>query len=64
MEKPKSRGLILLKTHYVYLDKKGEICNRLKLGTRVTPVKRQGDWLKITWRNGKKKGWILSPKKE
>lgn len=64
MQTPKPKGMTLPKTHHVYLHKNGEICNRLKMGTRVTPVKREGDWLKITWRNGRKKGWIFYPEKE
>ena len=43
---------------YVYLKAGGEICNRLKMGVRVRPVQKKGDWLKITWRGGNKKGWI------
>jgi hypothetical protein len=50
--------ITLQKTHTVYLKAGGEICNRLGRGTRVCPVKRNGEWLKITWRNGKKRGWI------
>ena len=46
---------------YVRLKAGGEICNRLKKGARVLPVQRKGDWLKITWRGGKKKGWICLP---
>ncbi|MFQ5674092.1 MAG: hypothetical protein ACE5G9_13495 [Nitrospinales bacterium] len=53
--------LVLKSTHYVYLKANGEICNRLPQGTRVHPVKRKGEWLKITWRNGRKKGWIRHP---
>ena len=40
---------------------KGEMCNRLARGTRIVPVGRKGDWVKITWRKGKKKGWIFYP---
>jgi len=50
--------ITLEKSCYVYLREGGEICNRLARGTRVWPKKRNGDWVKITWRNGKKKGWI------
>ena len=53
--------LELEKSHTVHLSPQGEMCNRLARGTRVTPVQRKGDWLKITWRKGKKKGWIFSP---
>lgn len=45
----------------VHLKAQGEVCNRLPRGTRVVPVQRKGDWIKITWRNGKKKGWIFYP---
>jgi len=50
--------LVLKSTHYVHLKENGEICNRLARGTRVRPVRRNGEWLRITWRNGRKKGWI------
>ncbi|MGV7221183.1 MAG: hypothetical protein ACQ9MH_06645 [Nitrospinales bacterium] len=43
---------------YVYLKADGEVCNRLKMGVKVIPVQKKGDWFKITWRSGKKKGWI------
>ena len=43
---------------YIYLKPKGEICNRLPAGSRVKILQRKGDWVKITWRGGKKKGWI------
>jgi len=46
---------------FVHLKAGGEICNRLKMGVRVRPVRKKGDWLKITWRDGKKKGWIRLP---
>jgi hypothetical protein len=49
---------LLNKTHTVHLKPEGEICNRLKHGTRVKAIKRKGDWVHITWRRGKKKGWI------
>ncbi len=52
--------ITLQKTHTVHLKAGGEICNRLGRGTRVCPVKRNGEWLKITWRNGKKRGWVHS----
>lgn len=52
--------LVLDRSHTVYLKEKGEVCNRLNRGTRVRCLKRNGDWIKITWRNGKKKGWILN----
>lgn len=50
--------ITLEKTHTVHLKEGGEICNRLGRGTRVCPVKRNGEWIKVTWRKGKKKGWI------
>jgi hypothetical protein len=53
--------LELDKTTTVHLTANGEMCNRLSRGTRIIPVQRKGDWLKITWRKGKKKGWIFSP---
>jgi hypothetical protein len=53
--------LELDKTTTVHLTAKGEMCNRLTRGTRIVPVQRKGDWLKISWRRGKKKGWIFSP---
>ncbi len=50
--------ITLEKSCYVYLKEGGEICNRLGRGTRVYPIKKNGEWIKVTWRNGKKKGWI------
>ncbi|GJL78169.1 MAG: hypothetical protein NPINA01_11580 [Nitrospinaceae bacterium] len=50
--------ITLKKTHTVHLKEGGEVCNRLSRGTRVCPVKESGEWVKVTWRNGKKKGWI------
>ncbi|MBT4260517.1 MAG: hypothetical protein HOD90_11485 [Nitrospina sp.] len=50
--------LLLDKSHTVHLKPKGEICNYLKQGTRVKIDKRKGMWVHITWRSGKKKGWI------
>ena len=50
--------IILEKTYYVHLKENGETCNRLPAGSNVYIVKRKGNWLKISWRNGKKKGWI------
>jgi len=52
------QDLLLNKTHTIYLKPDGEICNRLKQGTRVKTIKIKGDWVHITWRSGKKKGWI------
>jgi hypothetical protein len=51
----------LTKNYTVYLKPDGEICNRLKLGTKVQIVRRKGDWARINWRSGKKKGWIYFP---
>lgn len=53
--------LIIKKSHNVCLKPKGEICNRLKAGTKVYPIQTKGQWTQITWRNGKKKGWIQFP---
>ncbi|HAX45687.1 MAG TPA: hypothetical protein DCX78_02515 [Nitrospina sp.] len=51
--------LILQKTHHVHLKPDGEVCNRLRAGAKVYPTQTKGKWTRITWRNGKKKGWIL-----
>ncbi len=53
--------LHLEKSFTVYLKPEGEICNRLKLGTKVHVIKDKGDWAYISWRSGKKKGWVLLP---
>ena len=50
--------LILVTNQHIFLKPKGEICNRLSAGTKVSVVQRKGQWMKITCRNGKKKGWI------
>lgn len=50
--------ITLQKNHTVHLKEGGEICNRLSRGTKVWPIKENGEWIKVTWRNGKKKGWI------
>lgn len=50
--------IALKKTCTVHLKPEGEICNRLQQGRQVHLIQRKGDWGKITWRNGKKKGWI------
>jgi len=55
--------IVLQSSRYVYNKANGEICNRLKKGFKVNPVAQKGDWLKITWRGGKKKGWIDLGKK-
>ena len=49
------------KTTTVHLTAHGEMCNRLARRTRIILGKRKGDWIKITWRKGKKKGWIFHP---
>ncbi len=45
--------LLLDKSHTVHLRPEGEICNRLKQGTRVKIVKRKDGWVHITWRREK-----------
>jgi len=50
--------LILEKSHRVYLKPEGETCNYLKLGSKICIIKRKGKWTHISWRNGKKKGWV------
>ena len=50
--------ITLRKTYTVHLKENGEVCNRLNKGTCVHPVRQKGEWLKIIWRKGKKKGWI------
>ena len=52
-------GFILKKTHTVHLKPEGEICNRLKAGTKVQVIKKREDWALINWRSKKKKGWIV-----
>ncbi|MFQ5483039.1 MAG: hypothetical protein ACE5ER_09795 [Nitrospinaceae bacterium] len=54
-------GFLLERAVTVHLKPGGEVCNRLSRGVRVHPVQRKGDWLKINWRSGKKKGWIFHP---
>jgi len=51
--------LILEKSHSIFLKPNGECCNRLPAGSRVHVLQKKGEWLRITWRNGKKKGWIF-----
>ncbi|CAI2718377.1 hypothetical protein [Nitrospina watsonii] len=55
-------SIVLEKACTVHLKEKGEVCNRLNRGTRVQILQTHGDWMKITWRNGKKKGWIEIPR--
>ena len=45
----------------IYLSPDGEICNRLKTGTKVLIINVKGSWMQITWRNGKKKEWTILP---
>lgn len=58
MEVNSEINFILPSSCYVHLKIDGEVCNRLKMGVKVHPIQKKGDWLKITWRSGKKKGWI------
>jgi len=53
---------VLENSCFVYLKEEGEICNRLRRGIRVQLIRQKGDWFQVTWRNGKKKGWIHLPK--
>tara|TARA_B100000315_G_scaffold165505_1_gene154174 strand:- start:480 stop:677 length:198 start_codon:yes stop_codon:yes gene_type:complete len=53
--------ITLGKTHGVHLKPKGEVCNWLHAGARVHLLQRKGDWVRITWRSGKKNGWIQYP---
>ena len=52
-------AVILKKSHTVHLKPEGEICNRLKAGTKVQVVKKKGDWALINWRSKKKRGWVF-----
>ena len=52
-------AVVLKKSHAVHLKPEGEICNRLKAGTKVEVVKKKGEWALINWRSKKKKGWIV-----
>ena len=52
-------AIILQKSHIVHLKPEGEICNRLKAGTKVQVVRKKGDWAFINWRGEKKRGWII-----
>ena len=54
----KSDFIFLQKSHTVHLKPDGEICNRLKAGTKIYLCNIKGEWTKISWRNGKKKGWV------
>jgi len=53
--------ITLGKTHSVHLKPKGEVCNRLQAGARLRILQRKGDWVRVTWRSGKKNGWIQYP---
>ena len=50
--------MFLQKTRAVHLKPGGEICNRLKAGTKIYLRQAKGEWTNISWRNGKKKGWV------
>ena len=50
--------IFLKKSCTVHLKPDGEMCNRLKAGTKIYLRQNKGEWTKISWRNGKKKGWI------
>ncbi len=52
--------LILEKSFQIHLKINGEICNRLNRGTKVRVLQSKGNWYKVSWRNGKKKGWICA----
>ncbi len=54
----KSDFIFLQKSYTVHLKPNGEICNRLKAGTKIYLGPIKDEWTKITWRNGKKKGWV------
>ncbi len=56
---PAKTHFLLKKSSTVHLKPEGEVCNRLKQGTQVLLVQKKDEWGKITWRSGKKKGWIL-----
>ena len=45
----------LRKTHKIYLNPDGVVCNRLKTGTKVLFINTKGSWIQITWRKGKKR---------
>ncbi len=48
----------LEKNFQIHLKINGEVCNRLNRGTKVKVLQCKGNWYKVSWRNGKKKGWI------
>tara|TARA_B100000029_G_scaffold436330_1_gene450894 strand:- start:155 stop:331 length:177 start_codon:yes stop_codon:yes gene_type:complete len=50
--------IFLKKSHTIHLKPDGEICNRLQAGTKIYLFQIKGEWTKISWRNGKKQGWI------
>ena len=47
--------IFLQRSHTVHLKPDGEICNRLKAGTKIYLRQIKGEWTNISWRNGKKK---------
>ena len=51
-------GFTVRKTCYVYNKPKGEVCNRLYAGMQIRIIQRKDEWMKITWRNSKKTGWL------
>ena len=53
-------GFLTFQTlQYIYFKPKGEVCNYLPAGTRVKILQYRDEWINITWRGGKKKGWVL-----
>ena len=54
----KNHFIFLHKSHSVHLKPGGEICNRLKAGTKIYLSQIKGEWTNISWRNSKKKGWV------
>ena len=58
MKKMLKDMLILVRNQKIFLNPKGEICNRLPAGTKVRIVQRKEGWMKVSWRNEKKQGWI------
>lgn len=50
--------LHLKRTRHVHIKPEGEVCNRLKAGAKIYLQQTKGKWTSISWRNGKKRGWI------
>jgi hypothetical protein len=50
--------IFLQKSHTVHLKPGGETCNRLNAGTKIYLRQIKGEWTNISWRNGKKVGWV------